>query len=173
MAAWEVYPELTETLIVLSEGPNVLIIDSLHMERLELWAVIMYSKSLGCSRVNDARCQLFTHGTRMLDHIPPTQAALFQHARWRCWRQPLCGGNLKHHSSMYQTISQWGWMQEKTTKNWVPFWTALSDASSACAILHHCGCTKACRGNCKCCKAGLRCTILCNCERGCINNDVF
>ena len=27
------------------------------------------------------------------------------------------------------------------------------------AILHHCGCTKACGGNCKCCKAGLRCTF--------------
>ena len=96
MAAWEVYPELTETLIALSEEPTVLTIDSLHMERLELLAVIMYSKSLGCSRVNDARCQLFTHGTRMLDHIPPTQAALFQHARRRCCRQPLCGGKLKH-----------------------------------------------------------------------------
>ena len=51
------------------------------MERLERWAVIMDSKSLGCSRVNDARRQLFTHVTRMFDHISPNQAALFQHAR--------------------------------------------------------------------------------------------
>ena len=64
----------------LSEELSLLTIDSLHMERLERWTVIMYSKSLGYSRLNDARCQLFTHGTRMLDHIPPTRAALFQHA---------------------------------------------------------------------------------------------
>ena len=35
----------------------------------------------------------------------------------------------------------------------------------------HCGCGKACRGNCKCARAGIKCTILCNCEGGCINND--
>ena len=47
----------------------------------------------------------------------------------------------------------------------------LDNASKACALLHHCGCGKACRGNCKCARAGIKCTILCNCEGGCINND--
>ena len=60
---------------------TLLTIDSLHLERLARWTVIVYSKGLGCSRVNDVRCLLFTHGTRMLDHIPPTHSALYQHAR--------------------------------------------------------------------------------------------
>ena len=71
------------------------------MARLKRWAVIMYSKSLGCSKVYDARCQLFTHGTRMLDHTPPTQAALFSLGGRCCW-QPLYGGKLRGHSSMYR-----------------------------------------------------------------------
>ena len=47
----------------------------------------------------------------------------------------------------------------------------LSNASEACAVLLNCGCLKACVGNCKCAKAGLKCTTLCKCEGGCINND--
>ena len=140
-AAWEVYAELTETLIDLSEYSTLLTIHSIHMARLKRWAVIMYSKSLGCSRVYNARCQLFTHGTRMLDHTPPTpifpRRALLLAAF--IWRQ------VKESQQHVQEISQWGWMQEKRTKNWLPFWTELSGANSA--ILHHCGCTQACRGS--------------------------
>ena len=51
------------------------------------------------------------------------------------------------------------------------FWNVLGDASKAWALLHHCGCGKACRGNCKCARAGIKCTIMCNSEGGCINND--
>ena len=70
-AAWQAYPNLTETLLTLSDDPTLLTLYSIHMARLERWTVVMYSKSSGCSRVNDVRRQLFTHGTRTLDHIPP------------------------------------------------------------------------------------------------------
>ena len=81
-AAWQAYPDLTEKLLTLSDDPTLLTLDSNHMTRLERWTVVMYSKSSGCSRVNDVTRQLFTHGTRTLDHIPPpTQEALLQHAK--------------------------------------------------------------------------------------------
>ena len=67
--------DLTETLLTLSDDPTLLTLDSIHMARLERWTVVMYSKSSGCSRVNDVRRQLFTHGTRTLDHIPHTGSA--------------------------------------------------------------------------------------------------
>ena len=70
-AAWQAYPDLTETLLTLSDDPTLLTPDSIHMARLERWTVVVYSKSSGCSRVNGVRRQLFTHGTRTLDHIPP------------------------------------------------------------------------------------------------------
>ena len=76
-AAWQAYPDLTETLLTLSDDPTLLTLDSIHMACLERWTVVMYSKSSGCSRVNDVRYQLFTHGTRTLDHIPPHRKRCF------------------------------------------------------------------------------------------------
>ena len=70
-AAWQAYPDFTKTLLTLSDYPTLLTLDSIHMARLERWTVVMYSKSSGCSRVNDVRRQLFIHGTRTLDHTPP------------------------------------------------------------------------------------------------------
>ena len=72
-AAWDAYPQLTDTLMALSDEPDLISLDSIHMEQLERWTVIMYSKSCGCSRVNDARRQLFSHGKCTLENIPPTQ----------------------------------------------------------------------------------------------------
>ena len=80
-AAWQAYPDLTETLLTLSDDPTLLTLDSIHMARLERWTVVMYSKSSGCSRVSDVRRQLFTQGTRTVDHTPHTQEALLQHAK--------------------------------------------------------------------------------------------
>ena len=71
--------------------PTLLILDSIHMARLERWTVVMYSKSSGCSRVNDVRRQLFTHGTRTLDHIPPHRKRCFNMQSELCTRQVTSG----------------------------------------------------------------------------------
>ena len=49
---------------------------------------------------------------------------------------------------------------------WIPYWTDLPDASHGCSVLLHCGCSVACQGNCRCHRAGIRCS------RGCTNNDM-
>ena len=168
-AAWQAYPDLTEKLLTLSDDPTLLTLDSNHMARLERWTVVMYSKSSGCSRVNDVTRQLFTHGTRTLDHIPPHRKRCFNMQSELSTRQVWRQARQRHQD--VPDASACGWTQDVNTKLWVPFWTVLDDASKACALLHHCGCGKACRGNCKCARAGIKCTIPCNCEGGCINND--
>ncbi len=50
-AAWDAYPDLSATLIALTEDPPLLTLDSIHMARLERWTVIMYAKGSGCARV--------------------------------------------------------------------------------------------------------------------------
>ena len=50
-AAWQAYPDLTETLLTLPDDRTLLTLDSIHMARLERWTVVIYSKSSGCSRV--------------------------------------------------------------------------------------------------------------------------
>ena len=167
--AWESMPEVTETLLALSDDPNSFTLDSVHMQLLERFFVIMYRKSCSVATVNQARQMLFSHFT-LPGSNTPTQAALFEHVKrsiiQACfiWKQAATC-----HQEVPDFI-QWGWELNEKTTQWVPFWTALADASKACGFLLHCGCQKACRGLCKCSKAGMRCTSLCKCEGGCLNN---
>ena len=170
-AAWDAYPQLTDTLLALSDEPDLISLDSIHMERLERWTVIMYSKSCGCSRVNDARRQFFSHGKCTLEKIPPTQEALLQHTKRALHQAGYVWRQAREREQNIPDPSEWGWVLNDQTRVWNPRWTILEDVGKACSLLFHCSCEKACKGNCKCGKAGLRCTVLCQCEGGCINND--
>ena len=67
--------------------------NDIHVQRLECMVVITYSKSFGSSRVDEGRHHLFSNGTKSLDNLPPTQAALIQHIKGAllqasfCWNQ--------------------------------------------------------------------------------------
>ena len=69
---WEMYPDITETFVALLANPEEFTMESSHLQTLERFTVLMYSKSCGASRVNEARTQLFSHGLHSLDSIPPT-----------------------------------------------------------------------------------------------------
>ena len=144
------FPEVTETIIAITQDPTSLTLDSVHMQHLERWTVLMYSKNCSANLVNEARKLMFTHGLKTLDSIPPTQHALFQHAKRALltaafvWKQSLS------KTTEIPNPSEWGWEWNARTKQWVPFWTDLPDVSKACALLFNFGCTVACRGNCKC-----------------------
>ena len=62
--------------------------------------------------------------------------------------------------------SHWGW-KKYSGGQWEPKWTNLPEASQSCHELLKCGCTKGCKGRCKCYKAALRCTALCKCGGAC------
>ena len=87
---------MTDTFLELSDNPDSFTIDSIHMQRLERFHVIMYSKSCSAATVNQARQQLFSHGLRSLEAIPPSQAALFEHLRGQSFRHVSFGGRLQH-----------------------------------------------------------------------------
>ena len=167
--AWNAYPKVTNTFFVIIQDPSSIILDSLHMRRLERWTVLMYSCDAGL--LNDAMKVMFTHSLKSLDYIPPTQHALFQHTK----RALLAAAFIwKRSLSKIHKIpkpSDWGWEWNTRTNQWVPFWTDLADVSHACSLLLHCGCVVACRGNCRCHRTWLRCNTLCKCEGGCTNND--
>ncbi len=55
--------------------------DSL-MSELERSVVLLYDKTSDQVSVNDARKQLFTHKSRSLENIPPTEGSLVQHASY-------------------------------------------------------------------------------------------
>ena len=169
--AWTAYPEVTNTLIAITQDPSSLTLDYVHMRRFERWAVLMYSKNCNAQLVNDARKFMFSHSLKSLDSIPPTKNALFQHIKRALlaaafiWKQSLS------KTPEIPNPGEWGWDWNTRTKEWVPYWTDLSDVSHGCSLLLHCGCTVSCRGNCKCHRVGLRCSTLCKCEGGCTNNN--
>ena len=168
-SAWTSTPGLTETLITLIGDPELLTLDSVHMQRIERFVVLMYNKGCSAAGVNEARHRLFTSGSRSLENIPPTQAALFQHIKRALLQASYywCKSTLAQQE--IPDFSLWGWIKDGTS-SWGPLWTTLNDASAACAILLHCSCLKSCTGRCKCSRAGVQCTTLCKCEGGCVNN---
>jgi len=60
---------------MLNEAPESFTMESVHMQCIERFVVLMYSKTCGSATVNDARHHLFSNGSLSLDSIPPTQAA--------------------------------------------------------------------------------------------------
>ena len=122
---------LTDTMITLTEVPESFTMEYVHMQCIERFVVLMYSKTCGSATVSNARHHLFSNGSRSLDSIPLTQAALFEHVKRSLlqasfiWKQSI---------TCYQDIpvfDKWGWDQDKHNKQWLPFWTTWADASKA------------------------------------------
>ena len=80
-STWQSMPELTETLLNLTHNPQPFSMDSDDMKQLERFFVLMYSRSCSATSVDEARLQLFSHGSRTLEALPPTKAALYQHVK--------------------------------------------------------------------------------------------
>jgi hypothetical protein len=86
--------------------------------------------------VNEARRLLFTQGQKTLECLPPTEAALQQHAK----RSALV--TMIWRNALNKTIgpfdpNDWGWRWDEQESQWAPFWTSLPDASKGCAILYN------------------------------------
>ena len=72
--AWNSIPALTDTMITLTEAPDSFTMESVYMQCIERFTVVMYSKTCGSATVNDARHHLFSNGSG-------SQAALFEHVK--------------------------------------------------------------------------------------------
>ena len=170
---WEELPEITDTLLRMGENPCEVTIDSPDMKSIEKFVCRMYAKNSSIEQVNLLRQKMFTVGLKQLDAIPPTLNTLYQHVRRALLISAFTWSFCLENSHPSQDPNEWGWDWNPRTRSWVPYWTDLPDVSEGCSLLIHCGCKVACRGNCKCCVAGIRCSALCGCEGNCINNDMY
>ncbi|KAH3706209.1 hypothetical protein DPMN_065590 [Dreissena polymorpha] len=70
-----------------------------------------------------------TRKGRSIDGIPSTRAAIQQHTKaGYCWGQAL------FPSPELPFPTNWGWVRDQDNA-WVPFWTALLQASESCQEL--------------------------------------
>ena len=65
----------------LTHDPHTFNMDTDDMKQLERFTVLMYSRGCNTTFVNEARLQLFPHGSRTLEALPSTKVALYQHVK--------------------------------------------------------------------------------------------
>ena len=75
---WDVFDEVTETFSKLSHFPTE--VRDTDLKTLERF-VLMYAQSSAATGVDEARLHMFARKQRPYDSIPPTQAALREHAK--------------------------------------------------------------------------------------------
>ena len=120
--AWMNFPEVTAKIISLTENPQELTEDSLHMQRIEKLTVLMYTKNCSSVTVNAAQRHMFIFNLRSLENIPPTKAALYQHAK-----RTIPGSSFVWHRALNKQLclpdpSQYGWEWNGRLRTWVSYW---------------------------------------------------
>lgn len=137
-----------------------------QLELIERYVVLLYDRASSEEKVNRARKQLFSKKGRTMEGLPPTQAALLEHTKRAAFQAGHVWAQMFVPVPSLPCPSEWGWLQT-AEGGWEVKWTSLPEASLACRELLRCGCKKSCKGQCKCVKAALMCTGLCQCEGLC------
>jgi len=160
--AWNLYPEVTDafTTLLLSETE---IQDKIAI--LERFIIIMYDRTSECTNLDAARKHLFTKKSKLLESLPPTSDAFMQHVKRAVYQARICWSQCLEKNPVQPDPSDWGWVQDGST--WSPFWASLPEISQTSRELLHCACKKGCTARCKCVRANLQCTALCQCDGEC------
>ena len=96
---------------------------------LERFAVLIYNRTSDLVSVNDARRWLFIQKWRLLENIPPTQAALKQLHIKRTSYQAYCWNEaLTVHPNLPSPADR-GWYKDTNCNTWQPLWTNLPEAA--------------------------------------------
>ena len=158
---WNAFPAVTPAFVALGDMPDS---GEEHFDLLEQFVVLMYDRTSSEKHVNVARKVLFAKKGRAMNAIPPTRGALIEHTMRTAYQAGHVWGQALTKTPNLPSPDSWGW--HKNVDHWEPFWTSLPDAAKVQAILK-CGCKKGCTARCKCVKAELPCTSMCNCDGEC------
>jgi len=162
---WATYGDVTPAFCALGTMPDPCSIEE-WKQLLERFVVLLYDRTSTEESVNQARKLLFSKKGRAIDGLPPTQAALIQHTKRAAYQAGHCWAQMMTAAPELPSPSEWGW-NKKSDGGWNITWTTLPEASEACRELLRCGCKNGCRARCKCHKASLQCTALCQCGGQC------
>ena len=101
---------------------------------------------------------------KSIDRVPPSKAALYQHAR-RAIYQVMIWANSLSRCPEPMDPTKWGWKRVESSLE--HYWSELPEASKACREFVKCKCKKGCKSRCKCRQTKLPCTELCLCSGNC------
>ena len=168
--AWKSFPEVASAFLFLAENSfKAVDITSPDFMTLERFTVVLYDNTSDCQYLNELRRELFCKKNRSSENLPSNQDAPAKHVKWTIFRSSIWA-----LSSDPQCItprsSEWGWKREENKwkkreeNKWIPVGMTLSEAAKACTELIKCCCSAGPFKRCKCAKAVLDCTELCNCR---------
>lgn len=120
---WDVCGEVLETFAKLSNCHKEVSDDDL--QKLERFVVLMYDRSSGSSGVDEARLDLFARKQRSFDAIPPTYAALKEHAKRAAYQAGIIWSQATVSNPEVPSPADWGWIQKENT------WQICLDCTSA------------------------------------------
>ena len=123
-SAWEKLPEISEVFSCLSHSGKL---TTDHEDLLQKFVISMYDKTLEVSDVNEARKLLFSRGTKALDKIPPTHAALHQHILRSIFQALVWSKSLDPNPTL-PNPSEYGWIKDQASTSWKVNWTVLPEA---------------------------------------------
>ena len=79
---WKCYPDVTEAFTHMALNPYIQLDNvSQYFQMLERFTIVLYNKTSELEDVDEPRMELFCHGNRTMEKIPPTKAALLQHSK--------------------------------------------------------------------------------------------
>lgn len=156
---WNICDEVSETFTNLSQHPTS--VSDLDLQHLERFVVLMYDRSSAATGVDEARLDLFARKQRPYNSIPPTQAALREHAKRAAYQAGIIWGQATISKPDTSSPADWGWTQRGET--WQICWSTLPPIAASCQQLTKCSSKKGCNQRCKCFRSGLPCTALCSC----------
>ena len=161
-STWNTFNDATAALGTLAATPTSE--DILRvLPVIERLIVIMYDRGSPESSVNTASQVLFTQKGREIENIPPTQDALAQHLFRVGYQAGHVWSQAMTKKPQLPSPAEFGWIWNESSTEWNIKWMNLAPVGEACRAVIKCGCTKGCRGRCKCKKADLACTTLCAC----------
>ncbi|KAK3864916.1 hypothetical protein Pcinc_029430 [Petrolisthes cinctipes] len=144
---------------MLSQNPST--VSDTDMQQLEKFVILMYDRSSAATSVDEARLDLFARKQRSYNSIPPTEAALREHARRAAYQAGIIWSQATITRPDLSSPAHWGWI--KNGDAWQVCWTTLPPVGASCQELTKCACKKGCNMRCKCFRSALPCTALCGC----------
>jgi len=141
------------------------VVDAETLSILERFVILLYDRTSECVTLDLARKHMFTKRSRTMENIPPTSNAFLQHVKRSVYQAVHCWSHSLESQMPVFDPAEWGWCKDED--KWLPLWMTIPQVSQTCHELLHCSCKKGCTARCKCVKASLPCTCLCQCDGEC------
>ena len=128
--------------------------------KIERLIVLVYDKTSTSLSINQTRRELFCLKNATMERMPPTQNALLQNTKRAVYQASIWVTSTEAQQMIPSPVD---YGRGQADNVWNPLWPTVPELSKACQDLIKCTCKGDC-SNCKCGKANLKCSPLCNCN---------